>query len=229
MTFTIHPLLPTDALETFAVSDAAFASFNRMLHTTYPPSAESQAKLAEIRLEMIKLMPEATMFKAVDESGKIIGAARWIVALEDEIVSESIDDVVDGYLMFVIPETDVLATRGFYTMTAKEKRVVLGLDNGQAAARGELIMRRRVELETLFVHPEHQGQGVGRALLQWGINEAERLGLMVYLEATEAGRPLYEQFGFKNVKSVDFDAAEFGGEGRQRYTFMIRQPRGEEK
>ncbi|KAL5337476.1 hypothetical protein BJX70DRAFT_399612 [Aspergillus crustosus] len=45
MAFTIHPIHPTDAPEAFAVSDAAFAPFNRMLYKTHPLSASSKATL----------------------------------------------------------------------------------------------------------------------------------------------------------------------------------------
>ncbi|KAL5337475.1 acyl-CoA N-acyltransferase [Aspergillus crustosus] len=169
------------------------------------------------------------MFKAVDtESGKIIGAARWIVVVEDEVVRESVGDAVEGSLeLAAFPEMDLRVARGFYEMAVRGKRGVLevGDTRSTATAGGEVILRRRVELETLFVHPEFQGQGVGKALLQWGIDEAERLGFVVYLEATEAGRPLYERFGFEEVKVVEFDAAEFGGVGGQTYTFMVRIPR----
>ncbi|KAL4878346.1 acyl-CoA N-acyltransferase [Aspergillus karnatakaensis] len=238
-TFTITPLPPTDAPEAFAVSDMAFASFNAMLHTTYPLPPSSLAHLTTTRLHLIKTYPKATMLKAVDNaSGKIIGAARWLVVTEDEIVTESLEDVITGYLAFRVPETNVPASRGFYAMATRGKRAVLSVKNGQgqgtgdvevgedADREGSVVLRKRVELETLFVHPEHQGKGVGSALLDWGVCEAERLGLVVYLEATEAGRPLYERAGFEAVETVVFDAAEFGGFGRQTYTFMLREPRG---
>jgi hypothetical protein len=89
-------------------------------------------------------------------------------------------------------------------------------------------LRRRVELETLFTHPKYQGNGVGSALLQWGLDEADRLGLMIYLEATEEGRPLYERFGFEAIKVVKFDAGAFGGVGKHQYTVseMVQSTHG---
>ncbi|KAL4915029.1 hypothetical protein BDW62DRAFT_204007 [Aspergillus aurantiobrunneus] len=87
---------------------------------------------------------------------------------------------------------------------------------------GEVIeLTRRVELETLFTHPGYQGQGVASVLLRWGVDEAERLGLGVYFEATET-RPLYERFGFGFgvVKAVDFDAGVFGGGGGEASVYV---------
>ncbi|KAL4771050.1 acyl-CoA N-acyltransferase [Aspergillus nidulans var. acristatus] len=208
MPFTICSLLPSDYVEAFTVADLAFASLNTLLYNTYPLSPESIEKLTAARIRDIATMPKANMLKAVDtETGKIIGFARWVVAKEEEIVDQSIEDTVSNDIMHrTVPETNEASTRGLYTMAAR--------------------LRRRVELEKLFTHPKYQGNGVGSALLQWGLDEADRLGLMIYLEATEEGRPLYERFGFEAIKVVKFDAGAFGGVGKHQYTFMLRQPKG---
>jgi GNAT superfamily N-acetyltransferase len=44
-------------------------------------------------------------------------------------------------------------------------------------------------LGLLLVNPAAQGLGVGKALLAWGLDRADREGLPVYLEATTAVRP----------------------------------------
>ncbi|KAL4811992.1 acyl-CoA N-acyltransferase [Aspergillus spinulosporus] len=224
MSFTICSLLPSDYVEAFTVADLAFASLNTLLYNTYPLSPESTERLAAARLRDIETMPKANMFKAVDtETGKIIGVARWVVAKEEEIVDQSIEDTVSNDVMHrTVPETNEASTRGFYTMAARGKWEILGIKD----ERGQVVrLKRRVELETLFTHPEYQGNGVGSALLQWGLDEANRLGLMIYLEATEEGRPLYERFGFESVKVVEFDASAFGSVVKQQYTFMLRQPK----
>ncbi|KAL4930439.1 GNAT family N-acetyltransferase [Aspergillus undulatus] len=225
-TYTIQPLLPPDYVEAFSVADAAFADLNSLLYTKYPPSLKSKANLTKARLKAIKTMREATMFKAVDDYTKrIVGVARWVVATEDEEVEESIDDFVDDIMKRSVPETNKYAMRSFYRMATKGKWDILGLQDRN----GDVVrLRRRVELETLVTHPEYQGKGVASALLQWGIDEADRLNLMVYLEATEAGKPLYKRFGFDTVHEMDFDAAEYGGIGKQRYTFMIRYPKDDQ-
>jgi GNAT superfamily N-acetyltransferase len=54
-------------------------------------------------------------------------------------------------------------------------------------------------LNILFTHPEHRRQGIGRMLVQWGIDKANELGVEFWLNATPIGKPLYEQLGFKLV------------------------------
>lgn len=52
----------------------------------------------------------------------------------------------------------------------------------------------------MAVLPEHRGRGVGRALLRACLARADAAGARVVgLDATEAGRPLYEKEGFRAV------------------------------
>ena len=51
---------------------------------------------------------------------------------------------------------------------------------------------------TIWVDPAWRGRGIGKALTQATIDEAEAAGCQTFvLVATEAGRPLYERFGFE--------------------------------
>ena len=53
----------------------------------------------------------------------------------------------------------------------------------------------------LFVNPSHRRRGAARQMLTWGIGEADRLSLPIYLEATEQGRPCYEACGFRYLRT----------------------------
>jgi GNAT superfamily N-acetyltransferase len=51
--------------------------------------------------------------------------------------------------------------------------------------------------------PEHQGQGMGRALLTQVISDYRRRGIeRFHLSASEAGRPLYESLGFETIADL---------------------------
>lgn len=56
-----------------------------------------------------------------------------------------------------------------------------------------------VDLQTVAVHPSHQRRGVGKLLMEWGMDVAERMNVPVYLEATHEGVPLYEKCGFETL------------------------------
>ncbi|KAF5596072.1 uncharacterized protein FSUBG_8982 [Fusarium subglutinans] len=57
-------------------------------------------------------------------------------------------------------------------------------------------------LDYIGVSPGNQRRGIGKMLLQWGLDHAAADGKDCYLVATEAGRPLYVAAGFKDIRIV---------------------------
>jgi GNAT superfamily N-acetyltransferase len=80
-------------------------------------------------------------------------------------------------------------------------------------------------LNSLATHPDYQGRGAGKALLDWGVKKADDEGLVTYLNATEVGRRMYEKRGFEVVRAVEWDRVPWGGEGRDCHWCMVREPR----
>lgn len=64
------------------------------------------------------------------------------------------------------------------------------------AAYGE---RGHVMLKILLCHPDYQRRGAGRALTEWGIQEARRLGLYTTVFASPMGLGLYTKLGFREI------------------------------
>jgi GNAT superfamily N-acetyltransferase len=54
-------------------------------------------------------------------------------------------------------------------------------------------------LSMMVVDPAFQSQGIGKALLQWGLDQADAQSLEVYLESSEDGLRLYEKNGFELI------------------------------
>jgi GNAT superfamily N-acetyltransferase len=79
-------------------------------------------------------------------------------------------------------------------------------------------------LNSLATHPEHQGRGAAKILLDWGLKKADKEGLPVYLNATPMGRWLYDKRGFKVVRVVEWHRVPWGGEGKDRHECMVRDP-----
>ncbi|SCO22684.1 uncharacterized protein FFMR_11860 [Fusarium fujikuroi] len=57
-------------------------------------------------------------------------------------------------------------------------------------------------LDYIGVSPGNQRRGIGKMLLQWGLDRAAEEGKDCYLVATEAGRPLYVAAGFEDIRVV---------------------------
>jgi len=61
-------------------------------------------------------------------------------------------------------------------------------------------------------------------LVKWGIDQADKAQLPTYLEASTEGKPLYERMGFKEVARRAFNFADYGSQGVEINTAMIRPP-----
>jgi GNAT superfamily N-acetyltransferase len=59
--------------------------------------------------------------------------------------------------------------------------------------------RGHMFLKILLCHPDYQRRGAGRALTEWGINEARRLGLNTTVFASPMGYRLYRKLGFRQI------------------------------
>ncbi len=69
------------------------------------------------------------------------------------------------------------------------------------------------DLRSLYTDPKHQRRGAGHMLVQWGVNEAARLRLPMYLESTATGHELYKSCGFRDVEELNVDMTKYGGDG----------------
>jgi GNAT superfamily N-acetyltransferase len=71
-----------------------------------------------------------------------------------------------------------------------------------------------------------QRKGAASTLVRWPFEEADKHGVLVYLDTAidGPGKPLYEKQGFKRVGTCDIDLEEYGGEGTHTHIAMIRYP-----
>ncbi|OJJ96553.1 hypothetical protein ASPACDRAFT_34357 [Aspergillus aculeatus ATCC 16872] len=88
---------------------------------------------------------------------------------------------------------------------------------GCEVVRREVMGQRRggyYYLDMLVTHPQHRRRGAATMLVRWGCELADRTGMLVYIDSTRAGVPVYEPLGFVVVRE-DAEAELFS---------MVREP-----
>ena len=94
---------------------------------------------------------------------------------------------------------DLIHVAGINPMGLDWKRFVVAVDDrdemlgcGQIKPHGRDIL----ELASIAVHPEHQGKGIGRAIIEYLLQNSPR---PLYLMCESSNGPLYEKFGFREI------------------------------
>lgn len=73
--------------------------------------------------------------------------------------------------------------------------------------------------------PKQQGRKAGVALIKWGIDLGDQLGLPVYFEASPTTYKLYEKMGFESLKEKLVHKAEVVGTDTDiEVPLMVRMP-----
>lgn len=77
-------------------------------------------------------------------------------------------------------------------------------------------------MPVLAVSPSYQRLGLGSRLVKVGLDAADKVGAMVYFEASPLGLPLYLNLGFTPVEEIAVDLRKYGGEGGFTRVCLIR-------
>ncbi|SCV73314.1 BQ2448_7240 [Microbotryum intermedium] len=122
---------------------------------------------------------KVTVQKA-EVDGKIVGIGVWHEP---------------GY----VPDDDIPYPSGADVEICDEFFASMALDHGRPGYREFLAA---VDLAVLGVLPEYQGQGVGRAILGWGMRQADASNHSIFLESTEDGIRTYLKNGFYHIREL---------------------------
>ena len=68
-------------------------------------------------------------------------------------------------------------------------------------------------LIALATHPDHLRKGVASALIEWGLQEAEKQGIPVLIESVPHAVPVYERSGLTNEGkwTIDYEVKDDEG------------------
>ena len=75
------------------------------------------------------------------------------------------------------------------------------------------------------MHPDNQRRGVGTALVKSGIDQANKMGLEIFVHAFKDGVALYKRMGFRLLAELVQDDSVYGGSGVYGTYFFIYEPR----
>ena len=80
-------------------------------------------------------------------------------------------------------------------------------------------------MHILCVLPEYQRKGIGKRMLEWGLKQADELGVECWIDATPAGLGLYKQYGWKEVTTTTVDLESYGGTpGEKEVSVQLIRP-----
>ncbi|KAF3346599.1 hypothetical protein VD0002_g7683 [Verticillium dahliae] len=194
MPISVRPVAALDLATLERCSTVELAAFASDFHSlAFPgPFPEDRAETKAQALSTTIQNDGCRVFAAwaVDDEGSetLVGCARWFVYRKS------------------MPEPELHSFGpGVHVAAATE---MLGAIDGLRKANSS--GKPCVYLSVLVVHPDYQGRGVGKLLMEWGLDRAAGLGVSVFLESSPAGRKLYTGLGFREVGVAKVPFAQFG-------------------
>ena len=213
-------LLPMEESDLSIYQDVCWEAFkDDLMGLMYPNGYTPAAREWGLRtnLEQWRGHPDKIkMMKVIDTDlpqdgpfGKIVGVAVWKFYPKDRTEEELEAEKIEHDEMGLPPDANVPLLEEFFGNIAKCKKEIMG---GNA----------NVLLSMLATLPAHHRRGIGAMHLRFGLEEADKLGLPAYLEASPMGKPLYMRMGFEEVREFPFDAKKWGGERDLPHTSLRR-------
>lgn len=247
---SVEPVVPADFAALAEISGASMETDKHtLLKAAHPTNPYDHAGGMSGAFEYWSSLPKNNVdfVKAVDrETGQILGFVCWGSRLEmaqpkaqhqsEEGQSESKVEkpsitVSEDYTKTEDPAPDSLAQ-------------LEELTSSHLADYQNKVMppgARCLYIITIAVHPKHQGRGVGKALLKHGTDRADSEGVFCWVHASEAGAATFRQCGFEVDETLEIDLDEPASKmdikppvgqdkwGTYNFTYMIRQPKADEK
>ncbi|KAI8265415.1 hypothetical protein K4K58_011346 [Colletotrichum sp. SAR11_239] len=234
--FTLHYVVPDDVDDLVRVHTAAFKTDQFSNLMLLGRAVDAHEKLMRKTIEGWVTAPEASLMKAIDSSGRVLGWACWIVkdATGGDRVAVAKVESKGG--------SSVNKAEGVETSAVEKKEEPAKED--RARALGGLMYKERVAMEERYMKgkryavlqglatdPAYQRRGIATKLIQAGLEEVDSKGLACWIHASPSSYGLYAKTGFEEIGRNEYDLDEWAPGGRQgdnrwgRYIFrhMLRK------
>lgn len=192
MPLEIRPLAEEDVWEYHDIFNKAFKG-TLVSNLSPPPTETSMQEQVEKTKKTMHTEPDLRLLKVVDTDldDRIVACAKWRIN-EKERTEEEIQTM--------LPKPN----------REKDSAISIELQDYLTRVRKQYMGTKPfVFLSLLITHPEHQRRGAGAMLIQWGLDKADELKLPSFLEASDAGKPLYERFGFETQEVTTWDNTKY--------------------
>lgn len=195
----------------FEICSLAFARNEPFFDAIYPLHwTESGREQGVQRFTKAKNTdPHTTFLKAVDESGKIVGMAKWLIFANSTIPDLDARDPTDYWG----DETEKVYAAELIDDFLQERQHAIRRTNGNL-----------VSLDILAIDPAHQRQGAGGKLVEWGLTKADEMDVDAVVESSVFGKGLYLKHGYVFQRDVEVQAASesFADRGSSWFAWLER-------
>lgn len=250
--FTMSPI--TDPNDAGRITDVYYGAFQTDPGNTYWWSADTPAMMEwMIRRNRRKIAdPSMRHFKVVDESGDMVAFARWDVPKDSLAfgkwtggageVNGSVKADVTGLVEgegegetaaeqpltggSEAPQVSCAASTKLDIPRGADPELCRGFFDGLSRMSDKWMTDDMLGLSLIATSTKYFKRGAAKALIIPMLDIADAQGHRTYLEATPAGKPIYEKFGFQEVDTLEFNLDELTKDyhGVYKLSIMIREP-----
>lgn len=200
------------------VSEDARAKFAASFFPPAPAGdgAEPRPKNGQTLICVAEYLPEDG---TADGAGEIVAFAKWTLYAEPRTEEEWKADARKPTVEMYGEGVDLAAVDTFLGEFSRrraeyakdEPTFCKGFASWSLLSVALILTFCAVLLGILACKPGRQGLGAGSALVRWGLDLADSLGLPTRLESSAVGYGLYKKLGFEDVDVIDFNVTETWG------------------